>query len=308
MTPVRWAVAGSLVLAGLGVVWTAGPYLHAERMLDASVVPPGSVQVFFLPGGVFAQPSQEPACAPLIDQTRYWMVPGDPQHIASFLQAHAPPGIPNEGVGQLSTTGGQTISYDVIDAALGKSGALTAELDFTVAALGAGMAGIRADAEVVAADATCTYSGGPAPRPRRQPTGTAFRPPDGYPDSAALPRRHIRGTNASTLADTDLRGRIRRGPACGSVVHLDLLGLAVNGDSAAAGDDVLGIGVTEVDAEHQRGAGMVLGGRGQDGVPLAGGVPGLGGTAVGLVEGPRLRPGPDDGGESLEQSPFAHAH
>ena len=102
MTPARWAVAGALVLAGLGVVWTAGPYLHAERMLDAAVVPPGSVQVFFLPGGAFAQPPQEPACAPLIDQTRYWIVPGDPQDIASFLRAHAPPGIPSHGAGQLS--------------------------------------------------------------------------------------------------------------------------------------------------------------------------------------------------------------
>lgn len=165
MTPARWAVAGALVLAGLGVVWTAGPYLHAERMLDAAVVPPGSVQVFFLPGGAFAQPSQEPACAPLIDQTRYWIVPGDPQDIASFLRAHAPPGIPGHGAGQLSMAGGQTISYDVIDAEGGNSGGSPAELDFTVAALGAGMAGIRADAEVVPADATCSYSGGPAPVP-----------------------------------------------------------------------------------------------------------------------------------------------
>jgi len=168
MTPARWAVAGALVLAGLGVAWaagTAGPYLHAERMLDAAILPPGSVQVLFLPGGAFAQPSQEPACAPLIDQTRYWMVPGDPQDIAAFLRAHAPPGIPNNGTGQLSTTGGQPISYDVLDAERGKSGGFPAELDLTVAALGAGVAGIRADAEVVPADATCTYSGGPAPLP-----------------------------------------------------------------------------------------------------------------------------------------------
>jgi len=173
MTPARRAVAGSLVLAGLGVAWAAGaagPYLHAERMLDAAVVPPGSVQVIFLPGAVFAQPSQEPACTPLIDQTRYWMVPGDPQDIAAFLRAHAPPGIPNNGTGQLSTTGGQPISYDVLDAERGKSGGFPAELDLTVAALGAGTAGIRADAEVVPADATCTYSGGPAPLPAPTPS------------------------------------------------------------------------------------------------------------------------------------------
>jgi hypothetical protein len=164
MTPTRWAVAGALALAG--VAWAAGaagPYLHAERMLDAAIVPPGSVQVFSLPGGVFAQPSQQPGCTPLIDQARYWMVPGDPQGIASFLQAHAPPGIPNKSVGWSGTGGGQTASYDVLDAERGNSGGSPAELDFTVAALGAGMAGIRADAEVVADGATCSYSGGPGP-------------------------------------------------------------------------------------------------------------------------------------------------
>lgn len=167
MRPARWAVAGSLVLAG--VAWAAGaagPYLHAERLLDAAVLPAGSVQVSFLPGAVFAQPSQEPACAPVVDQARYWMVPGDPQDIAAFLRAHAPPGIPNTGQGRLSTADGQTISYDVIDAERGNSEASPAQLDITVAALGAGMAGIRADAEVVSAGATCTYSGGSAPLPR----------------------------------------------------------------------------------------------------------------------------------------------
>ena len=168
MTPARWVVAGALALAGLGVVSTAGPYLHAARMLDAAVVPPGSVQVFFLSGGVFAQPSQQPDCTPLIDQARYWMVPGDPQDIASFLRAHTPPGIPNNGTGQLSTGSGHTISYDVLDTEQGNSGDSPADLDFTVAALGAGITGIRADAEVVPGGATCSYSGAPAPARRPQ--------------------------------------------------------------------------------------------------------------------------------------------
>jgi hypothetical protein len=93
------------------------------------------------------------------------MVPGNPQDIAAFLRAHAPPGIPNNGEAQLGTAGGQMISYDVIDAERGNSKGSPAELDITVAALGAGMAGIRADAEVVPAGATCAYSGGPAPVP-----------------------------------------------------------------------------------------------------------------------------------------------
>jgi hypothetical protein len=138
-------------------------------MLDAAIVPPGSMQVFFLPGGVFAHPSQQPGCTPLIDQARYWMVPGDPQGIASFLRAHAPPGIPNKSAGWSGTGGGQTIPYDVLDAERGNSGGSPANLDFTVAALGAGMAGIRADAEVVADFAACSYSGGPGPAPARPP-------------------------------------------------------------------------------------------------------------------------------------------
>jgi hypothetical protein len=80
MRTARWAVAGSLVLVGVAwVAGAAGPYLQAERMLDAAVVPPGSVPVLFLPGAVFAQPSEEPACAPLIDQVRYWIVPVIPR-------------------------------------------------------------------------------------------------------------------------------------------------------------------------------------------------------------------------------------
>lgn len=74
----------------------------------------------------------------MIDQTRYWMVPGDPQHIAAFLRAHPPPGIPNNGAGWLGTAGSQTISCDVTDTQRGNSEGSPADLDFTVAALGAG--------------------------------------------------------------------------------------------------------------------------------------------------------------------------
>jgi hypothetical protein len=183
MRAAHWAVAGSLVVAGAAwAAGAAGPYLHAERMLDAAVVPPGSVPVFFLPGAVFAQPSREPGCAPLIDQVRYWMVPGDPQDIAAFLRAHAPSWIPNSGEGQSSTAGGQTISYNVMDAERVSSQGSPAELNITVAALGAGIAGIRADAEVVPAGATCSYSGGPAPvpAPDSRLTGTrrTLNPPE----------------------------------------------------------------------------------------------------------------------------------
>jgi hypothetical protein len=148
-----------LVLVGLGVAFSAGPYLRADRMLAAAVVPPGSIKAAILPGSVFSQPSEGMACTSVIDQTLYWMVPGDPQDIAAFLRAHPPPGIPYSSTGWLGTGGGQTISYDVLDRERGNSGGFPAQLDFTVAALGPGMAGIRADAEVVGPSATCSRSG-----------------------------------------------------------------------------------------------------------------------------------------------------
>src|SRR5262249_59742476 len=52
MTPARRAVAGSLVLAGVGVAWAAGaagPDLPAEPMLRAAVLPPPPLPGIFLP-------------------------------------------------------------------------------------------------------------------------------------------------------------------------------------------------------------------------------------------------------------------
>jgi hypothetical protein len=92
---------------------------------------------------------------------RYWEVQGSAGEVAAFLAAHTPSWLPNDGTGSLVTSGGEAISYSISDAP--KDGRLTwaAELDLTVAALPGGMTGIRADAEVPAANAACTTSGGP---------------------------------------------------------------------------------------------------------------------------------------------------
>ncbi len=133
----------------------------AGRMLDAIIVPFGAVRVPLLPGTAFAQPSVEPACTPLTDDARYWVVPGSPSDVADFLAAHAPRWLPNDGTGSLITAGGERISYTVSDAPRHRSLAPAAELTFTVAALPGGMTGIRADAEVPPADAVCSSSDGP---------------------------------------------------------------------------------------------------------------------------------------------------
>ena len=157
-----WRTALMLV-AGVGVLMAAGSAGAADslaaRMLAAAIVPAGAVQVPFLPGSVFVQPSEQPACSPLIDEARYWVVAGDPAGVAAFLKAHPPSGLVNAGTGWLGSTGGQTISYEVADAPRGTSFGAPAGLDFTVAALPGGLTGIRADAELVPPDAGCSESG-----------------------------------------------------------------------------------------------------------------------------------------------------
>jgi hypothetical protein len=160
-------VGATLVLAaGAGIALAPSPAAGAGglpgQMLDAAVVPPGAEQVATLPGSVFAQPAEEPACSPLTDKARYWVVPGDPADAAAFLKAHAPSWLPNDGTGWLGTTGGETISYEVMDTPRGKSFGAPAGLDFTIAAISGGMTGIRADAEVVPPGAVCTSAGAAA--------------------------------------------------------------------------------------------------------------------------------------------------
>jgi hypothetical protein len=151
-----------LLVAGVGV---HGPSARsgglAGRMLDAVIVPAGAVRVARLPGTAFDQPSQEPACIPLTDDVRYWVVPGSPSDVAAFLAAHAPGWLPNDGTGTLITAAGEPISYTVSDAPENNSLASPAELNFTTAALPGGMTGIRADAEVPPAEAVCSVSDGP---------------------------------------------------------------------------------------------------------------------------------------------------
>jgi hypothetical protein len=157
--------AALILVAGVGVHQGLKPSEAggglAERMLGAAVVPAGAVRVSRLPGAAFAQPSEEPACTPLTDAVRDWKVPGNAGEVAAFLAAHAPGWLPNDGTGSLVASGGEPISYSVSDAPQDTRLARAAELDLTVAALPGGMTGIRADAEVPAADAACTTSGGP---------------------------------------------------------------------------------------------------------------------------------------------------
>jgi hypothetical protein len=131
----------------------------ANEMLEAVVVPPGSDHVRYLPGAALDQPSQYPACSPLVDESRLWQVAGDPQSVVSYLRTHPPAGIPydiSEQEGVLSspmfTLAGQPNGpgWNSPDDAY--------ELVLTIAAVGSDRTGIRADGEVVPPGAACTSS------------------------------------------------------------------------------------------------------------------------------------------------------
>ena len=75
---------------------------------------------------------------------------------------------------------------------------------------------------------------------------------------------------------------------------------AVDPDPPAVRDDALRIGVPEVQVEHRQRPGVVLVQHSSDGFFLGAREPGLVLGRVGSLEGPSLRPGDEDGGESLE--------
>jgi hypothetical protein len=127
---------------------------QAAQVLDAAVVPVGAQQVSSLTGSVFSQPASAPACNPLFDHAGYWVVPGRPQAIASFLESHAPAWIPNLGYGSGGVKGSIDF-YTVLDSVVGPGWNSADELTFVVAAHGTGSTGIRADAEVVPSGAEC---------------------------------------------------------------------------------------------------------------------------------------------------------
>lgn len=137
--------------------------LQANQMLEAVTVPDGSTVVKSLPGHVFAQAWQHPACTPLVDRTRTWTVPASPSTVVAYLQAHPPSWIPYGPTGEESS-GGRISAYilnGIPDRPDWTSSGNPDQLQITVAALGSNTSGIRADAQAIPHGASCKTSGGP---------------------------------------------------------------------------------------------------------------------------------------------------
>lgn len=136
---------------------------EADCFLAGIVVPAGAhrVSAKTLPGLTTAP--VEPACTPLIDQSRIWTLTGTAPDVQGFLRAHPAAGMTVSGY----TLPGSSLPVPP-DAAAWVSEVPTGavhddnQLVVSVLDIGKGMVGIRADAQIIPAGAACSSAGGGA--------------------------------------------------------------------------------------------------------------------------------------------------
>ena len=130
----------------------------AIRLLASAVMPPGSRPVAQVPGRALAEPAQLPACNPIEDAGRLWVLTQAPADVTAFLVGHVPPGTRNSVQGG-TTSGGRPTSFVVVDDASrrgqdGKLVATGAELVFTFAPFD-DQTELRVDAVTIPRGAAC---------------------------------------------------------------------------------------------------------------------------------------------------------
>ena len=133
----------------------------AAALLDHVVTPEGSRTVPGIPGSPFSVPAALPECYPLIDQTRYWSIPGTPGQVDQYLRSHPAPGMTSLTTGQGTTQG--VFSYEIFEDPPVASPAFTSQqLTLSIAASGTGTTGLRADAQIVPVGGGCDHPGVPS--------------------------------------------------------------------------------------------------------------------------------------------------
>ena len=169
----RTAVAGAaLVCLGLSVggpAWatptgarslvgpagTTSPSQREAALIVARVVVPAhTVRVRALIGPVFAKPAVVPACDPLVDATRYWKVPGSLAKVTGEFKAHPESGLPQVGGGTMFHHGAVTMMFITETSNNAKQ-----MLDLSLADVGRGTVGVRADGLVIPPGSVCSSAG-----------------------------------------------------------------------------------------------------------------------------------------------------
>jgi hypothetical protein len=128
----------------------------AIGLLAGAVVPPDARAVASLSDRDLDGPAQLPACNPIEDGARLWLVPGSAGSLASFLPTHLPAGMRNQVEGG-STAAGVPTSGVIVDVPGGNHP--QESLVFTFTRIG-GDTGLRVDALTVPSGADCISAGG----------------------------------------------------------------------------------------------------------------------------------------------------
>jgi hypothetical protein len=107
---------------------------------------------------VFAQPAVAPACHPLADASRYWKVPGSLAEVTRQFKAHPESGLPQVGGGTIFRDGAVTMMF------ITETGNNAKQMvDLSLADVGRGTVGVRADGLVIPPGSSCTSSGAARP-------------------------------------------------------------------------------------------------------------------------------------------------
>jgi hypothetical protein len=133
----------------------------AKTLLVTAVLPSDSASVGSPPAPILNNPAQRAACDPLIDLTRFVVIPHTTlDEVETFLLAHPTPTLDVQGQARM-TKDGEVQTADVVQS---KDVSLTSgeSLVFTFARVSGGGVGIRVDAQVIPPNALCSHSGGGA--------------------------------------------------------------------------------------------------------------------------------------------------
>ncbi len=154
MSGPAWA-APSAARSLVGPAGTTSPsQREAALLVGWVVVPAHAVRVRALNGSVFAQPAVVPVCHPLVDATRYWKVPGSLAHVTDEFKARPERGLPQLGVGSIFRNGAITMMF------ITETGHNTKQMvDLSLAYVGRGTVGVRADGLVIPPGSSCTSAG-----------------------------------------------------------------------------------------------------------------------------------------------------
>jgi hypothetical protein len=127
---------------------------EAALIVSRVVVPARAVRERALSGSVFAQPAVVPACHPRDDATRYWKVSGSLAHVTDEFKAHPESALPQVGGGTIFRDGAITMMFITETGNNAKQ-----MLDLSLAYVGRGTVGVRADGLVIPPGSACSSSG-----------------------------------------------------------------------------------------------------------------------------------------------------